>query len=126
MGRQVCAIDMKIAQAKYEVYIEHAAKRAVGSVMTVWIWRKVNETGVVIEQGSHHGSLEACFASVRRHREAFGDAPITINLRPENAADAPKVIPSASSASGISSAAHRLTKVYESDGLRPRPSQALR
>jgi hypothetical protein len=35
----------------------------------------------VLVHGSSHGSLEACFASVRRHAGRFGEAPIKINLR---------------------------------------------
>jgi hypothetical protein len=31
--------------------------------------------------GSSHASLEACFASVRRHAALFGAAPVKINLR---------------------------------------------
>lgn len=37
--------------------------------------------GSIVVHGSVHGSLESCFASVRRHSAAFGEAPIKVNLR---------------------------------------------
>lgn len=84
---------MKHSQAKYEVYIEQPANQAhAGSIAAQWIWHKVDSAGAVLVHGSHHGSLEACFASARKHRETFGDAPITINLRKGAVGDAPKVI----------------------------------
>jgi len=52
----------------------------------------MNGFGCVIVHGPHHGSLEACFASVRKHRQAFGEGPISINLRHGQVADAPKIV----------------------------------
>lgn len=83
---------MKIIQAKYEIYIENVANHVLHSVMMHWIWRKLNGVGLVTVHGSHHGSLEACFASVRKHRDAFGDAPISINLHHAEAADASRIV----------------------------------
>ncbi|MFA6117180.1 MAG: hypothetical protein WC729_24495 [Sphingomonas sp.] len=74
------------------MYIEHMPNSGFGSVMTHWIWRKLNDAGRVTVHGSHHGSLEACFASARKHRDAFGNAPIIINLHKGDASDAPAPI----------------------------------
>jgi len=41
----------------------------------------LNVAGRVLVAGSSHGSIEACFASVRRHAAQFGAAPVKINLR---------------------------------------------
>ena len=41
----------------------------------------MNVAGRVLVAGSSHGSIEACFASVRRHAAQFGAAPVKINLR---------------------------------------------
>jgi hypothetical protein len=87
-----CFIHMKIIQSKYEIYIENVTNHALHSVMMHWIWRKLNGAGLVTVHGSHHGSLEACFASVRKHRDAFGDAPISINLHHGQVKDAPKIV----------------------------------
>lgn len=67
-----------------------------------WIWRKLNAAGLVMVHGSHHASLEACFAAARKHRDIFGDAPITINLRKGEVGDAPKLIVLAAAERGIS------------------------
>ena len=83
---------MKNINSKYEMYIEQIPNHGFGSVMTHWIWRKLNDAGRVTVHGSHHGSLEACFASARKHRDAFGDAPITINVRMGDTSDAPMLI----------------------------------
>lgn len=88
----MCFAGMKIIQNKYEIYIENVANHALHSVMTHWIWRKLNGAGLVTVHGSHHGSLEACFASVRKHRDRFGDAPISINLRHGDVKDAPRIV----------------------------------
>lgn len=82
---------MKIVQEKYEIYIENVADHVLHSVMTHWIWRKLNNVGLVTVHGSHHGSLEACFASVRKHRDAFGNAPISINLHQGHVRNAPRL-----------------------------------
>lgn len=72
---------------RYEVYSDRSGldqagcQPARGGTAVHWIWRRLNEAGAVIVHGSHHGSLEACFAAVRKHREAFGDAPIAIQLK---------------------------------------------
>lgn len=83
---------MKIIRTKYEIYIESVANHSLKSVMMHWVWRKMNGVGLVTVHGSHHGSLEACFASVRKHRDAFGDGPISINLHHGQVADAPKIV----------------------------------
>ena len=83
---------MKNINSKYEMYIEQIPNHGFGSVMTHWIWRKLNDAGRVTVHGSHHGSLEACFASARKHRDAFGEAPIIINLRKGDTSDAPMLI----------------------------------
>ena len=127
---------MEIVQQRYEVYIDHVADKVrVGSVATHWTWRKLNAAGLVSVQGTRHGSLEACFASVRKHRERFGNAPITINLLKGNMADDPKV---AGKVVGLA-AAGRDTSVTNrplhqdradlgqiGDWIRPRRSPALR
>ncbi|MDB5673364.1 MAG: hypothetical protein JWM65_346 [Sphingomonas bacterium] len=41
----------------------------------------MSQAGRVLVDGSSHASLEACFASVRRHAARFGAAPVKINLR---------------------------------------------
>jgi len=87
-----CFAIMESIHSKYEMYVEHVPNRGLGSVMTHWIWRRLNDAGRVTVHGSHHGSLEACFASVRKHRDAFGDAPIVINLHKGDAGDAPALI----------------------------------
>ena len=79
---------------RYEVYSDRPALDESGApsprkaLALQWIWRRLNEAGAVMVHGSHHGSLEACFAAARKHREAFGDAPIAISLNPDMAAPA--------------------------------------
>lgn len=78
---------------RYEVYIEEMlGQPRVNPMAAQWIWHRIDAAGLVTVHGSHHASLEACFASARKHREAFGDAPITINLRKGMAGDVPKLI----------------------------------
>ncbi|MDB5673841.1 MAG: hypothetical protein JWM65_823 [Sphingomonas bacterium] len=66
---------------KYEVFIDsvdgspdHEALR------TNWCWHRLDAGGEILVRGSLHGSLEACFASVKRHIVKFGQAPVKINL----------------------------------------------
>ncbi len=58
----------------------------------IWSWSRLNHHGLVIVHGTRHPSLEACFASVRKHRIEFGDVPIMIDLKGANLPDAPFVI----------------------------------
>nr|WP_299911184.1 hypothetical protein [Sphingomonas bacterium] len=51
----------------------------------------MSPAGLVTVCGSHHYSLEACFAAVRKHRKAFGDAPITINLHEGGSCEEPQI-----------------------------------
>ena len=84
---------MKNSQQRYEVYIERPTGPARFDLLAAqWIWYKLNAAGIVTVHGSHHASLEACFASARRHRETFGDAPITINLHRGEMGDIPKLL----------------------------------
>ena len=46
----------------------------------------------MIVHGTNHPSLEACFASVRKHRIEFGDVPIMIDLNGADLPDAPFAI----------------------------------
>jgi hypothetical protein len=81
---------MENSQQRYEVYIEHSAEAAgFDPTAAKWSWCKLSPAGLVLVRGSHHYSLEACFAAVRKHRTMFGDAPITINLRPNGQRDPP-------------------------------------
>jgi hypothetical protein len=67
---------------KYEVFVESVAGcNSGGPVSTNWSWRRMDLAGSVLVHGSVHGSLEACFASVRRHSATFGVVPIRVNLR---------------------------------------------
>jgi hypothetical protein len=97
----VCFVSMKIIQTRYEIYIENVANHARKSVTMHWVWRKL-DGGFVTVHGSHHGSLEACFASVRKHRDAFGDAPISINLHHGQVKDAPRIVAVAVAARDVS------------------------
>ena len=83
---------MHIIETKYEVYIEHRDIHSDESLMTHWTWHKLSDEGLVTVRGSRHSSLEACFASVRKHRDASGNAPIRINLCKGQVSDAPKIV----------------------------------
>jgi len=83
---------MNIIETKYEVYIEHRTNHSIESFMTHWTWQKLSGDGLVTVRGSRHSSLEACFAAVRKHRDASGDAPIRINLCKGQVNDAPKIV----------------------------------
>jgi hypothetical protein len=66
---------------KYEVFIESVEGCTDNeTTQTNWSWRRLNEVGEILVRGSLHGSLEACFASVKRHSVTFGQAPVKINL----------------------------------------------
>ena len=67
---------------RYEIFIKSIA----GSInkdltSTIWSWRRVNAGGRTLTSGGSLPSLEASFASVKRHAARFGPAPIKINLR---------------------------------------------
>jgi len=67
---------------KYEVYVDSVTGLMNGSLtLTNWSWRRMDKSGSVLVHGSIHGSLESCFASVRRHSARFGEAPVKINLQ---------------------------------------------
>ena len=66
---------------RYEVFIKSIAGFINKDLTcTIWGWRRLNMAGRVLVSGSSHASLEACFASVRRHAARFGAAPVKINL----------------------------------------------
>lgn len=72
---------MTEAAQKYEVFIESVDGSADLEVpLANWSWHRLDEAGAILVRGSLHGSLEACFASVRRHIVKFGQAPVKINL----------------------------------------------
>jgi hypothetical protein len=67
---------------KYEVYVESVTGLVNdGLMLTNWSWRRMDKSGSILVHGSIHGSLESCFASVRRHSARFGEAPVKINLQ---------------------------------------------
>ncbi|MDB5711757.1 MAG: hypothetical protein JWL96_3827 [Sphingomonas bacterium] len=67
---------------RYEVFIKSIAGFINKDLTsTIWSWRRLNAAGRVLVDGSSHASLEACFATVRRHSARFGAAPVKINLR---------------------------------------------
>lgn len=67
---------------KYEVFVESVTGLMSGnSAATNWSWRRMDLGGSVLVRGGVHGSLESCFASVRRHSARFGEAPVKINLQ---------------------------------------------
>jgi hypothetical protein len=66
---------------KYEVFIESVDGSADHEApLTKWSWHRLDKGGEIVVRGNLHGSLEACFASVRRHISTFGQAPVKINL----------------------------------------------
>ena len=66
---------------KYEVFIESVAGASDHeATLTNWSWHRLDEGGEIVVHGSLHGSLAACFASVRQHSVKFGQAPVKINL----------------------------------------------
>jgi hypothetical protein len=70
----------EVAQ-KYEVFIESVDGSADHQApLANWSWHRLDEAGAILVRGTLHGSLEACFASVRRHIVKFGQAPVKINL----------------------------------------------
>jgi hypothetical protein len=78
---------------KYEVFLKTpTGSRGKYSQSSSWTWCKYSQNGFVLARGGSHGSLEACFASVRKHRDEFGGAPITINLNGADIGDAPSVV----------------------------------
>jgi hypothetical protein len=75
-------LSMIINSHHYEVFVDSVAGRGNGSaISTNWSWRRMETGGSTLVHGSVHGSLESCFASVRRHSATFGEAPIKVNLR---------------------------------------------
>lgn len=48
-----------------------------------WTWRRLERDGSVAARGLRHETMKACFAEVRAHMTAFGEAKITVNLRGE-------------------------------------------
>ena len=67
---------------RYEIFIKSVAgfvNRDLTS--TIWSWRRLNAGGRILTSGGSLPSLEASFASVRRHAARFGEAPVKINLR---------------------------------------------
>jgi hypothetical protein len=66
---------------KYEVFIESVeGSTDAESPQTNWSWHRLDEGGEIVVRGTLHGSLAACFASVKRHSVKFGQAPVKINL----------------------------------------------
>jgi hypothetical protein len=66
---------------KYEVFIDSVDRSSDHAApLTIWRWHRLGKAGEVVVRGNVHGSLEACFASVRRHISKFGQAPVKINL----------------------------------------------
>ena len=67
---------------KYEVFIESVGGSADHeATLTNWSWRRLDAGGRVLVRGNLHHSLEACFASVKRHILHFGQAPVKVNLQ---------------------------------------------
>jgi hypothetical protein len=66
---------------RYEIFIKAVAGYIdCDLTSTVWSWRRLNVGGRVIADGGGHPSLEASFASVKRHAALLGEAPVKINL----------------------------------------------
>jgi hypothetical protein len=79
---------------RYEIFIKAVAGFVDSDLTsTVWSWRRLNADGRTIADGGAHPSLEASFASVRRHAALFGAAPVKINLREEDGPASPIVPP---------------------------------
>ena len=76
--------------SRYEIFIKSVA-RFTGSdpALALWSWRRLNAYGRIIADGGGHPSLEASFASVKRHAALFGEAPVKINLREDDRAMSP-------------------------------------
>jgi hypothetical protein len=67
---------------RYEVFIKSVAGFInIDLTSTIWSWRRSDAAGRTLVTGGSHPSLEASFASIRRHAARFGEAPIKINLR---------------------------------------------
>ncbi len=67
---------------KYEVFIESVGGSPDSeTTLTNWSWRRLGAGGEVLVRGNLHHSLEACFASVKRHIVQFGQAPVKVNLQ---------------------------------------------
>ncbi|MES2043142.1 MAG: hypothetical protein V4475_04655 [Pseudomonadota bacterium] len=68
--------------AQYEVFIESVGGSPDHeATLTNWSWRRLGAGGEVLVRGNLHHSLEACFASVKRHIVQFGQAPVKVNLQ---------------------------------------------
>lgn len=66
---------------KYEVFIESVDGSTDHEVpLANWSWHRLDARGKVVVRGPLHRSLEACFASVKRHSIKFGQLPVKINL----------------------------------------------
>src|SRR5258706_14868996 len=66
---------------RYELFIKSMAGIMNGNLTDIrWSWSRLSQSGSILVRGGDHGSLEACFASARRHRAQFDHAPIRINL----------------------------------------------
>jgi hypothetical protein len=75
---------------RYEIFVKSIIRQMNLSLTTAtWSWSRLSESGSILVHGGDHGSLEACFASARRHRTQFGPAPISINLQKSHVAVAP-------------------------------------
>jgi hypothetical protein len=68
--------------AQYEVFIESVSGSSDRDApLTKWSWHRLDAGGQVLVRGNLHHSLEACFASVKRHIVQFGQAPVKVNLQ---------------------------------------------
>lgn len=72
--------------AQYEVIL---VPSEISVTSSDWTWRRLERDGSISAWGMRHDTMKACFAEVRWHKEAFGDAAITVNLLGEGARAAP-------------------------------------
>ncbi|MEN2789476.1 hypothetical protein ABC974_07565 [Sphingomonas oligophenolica] len=61
-------------------------------IRSVWSWRKLDSSGLILVRGPDHGSMVACLRSARAHRGNSLNAPIAIELEVTDAPEAVGVV----------------------------------